>query len=386
MASPLHFTPSPSSESIFSLRFKPKPNPFITCTLRPTLSTNPITLTQSSTNRTATSLSNRLSRPLSSLDSITPYLHSQWRPILAGWVCSAVSVYSLSLMVPEIGKFSAVLSAADAVRLREEALVLGALALVRLVASYWQQAFLWDAALKAVYKIRVYAFERVLQRDLGFFEGGGGVSAGDIAYRITSEASDVADTVYALLNTIVPSILQLSAMASQMLVISPVLSLISALVIPLMAFVTAYLGEKLRNISKKAHLSIAALSSHLNEVLPSILFVKANNAEPSEGARFRWLAHADLSEQLKKKKMKALVPQIIQIIYFGALLVLCVGSLVVLGGSLNCSGMVSFVTSLVFLIEPIQCRHSSALLTGPTTIENLWRRFDDYRRPPLKPL
>lgn len=257
-------------------------------------------------------------------------------------------------MVPKIGKFSAVMSAVDAVRLREEALLLGAMAMVRLVANYWQQAFLWDAALKAVFEIRVFVFERVLKRDLGFFEGGGGVSGGDIAYRITAEASEVADTIYALLNTIVPSILQLSAMATQMLVISPVLSLISALVIPLMAFVTAYLGDKLRKISKKANLSIAALSAYLNEVLPSILFVKANNAERSEGARFRWLADADLSEHLKKRKMKALIPQIVQIIYFGALLIFCVGSLVVFSGSFDCCGMVSFITSLVFLIEPIQ--------------------------------
>lgn len=82
--------------------------------------------------------------------------------------------------------------------------------------------------------------------------------------------------------------------------------------------------------------------------------MKANNAEFSEGARFRWLANADLSRQLKKKKMKALVPQIVQIVYFGALLIFCVGSLVVLGGSCDCCGMVSFITSLVFLIEPIQ--------------------------------
>lgn len=72
--------------------------------------------------------------------------------------------------------------------------------LARFVANYWQQAFLWDAASNSVYKIRVYVFERVLQRDLGYFEGGDGISAGDIAYRITAEASDVADTVYALLN------------------------------------------------------------------------------------------------------------------------------------------------------------------------------------------
>ncbi|KAI8563013.1 hypothetical protein RHMOL_Rhmol03G0080500 [Rhododendron molle] len=346
----LHLTPpSASSKSLFHCKYKPQSNPRLitTTTLKPTLA--PKTIRSSSTD-TAAPPSNR-----SSLDSIKPYVLSQWRPIVAGWACSAVSVFSLSLMVPKIGKLSSAAAAMSPVRVMEEAVVLGALAAVRLAASYWQQAFVWDAALNAVCRIRVYVLERVLERDLGFFEGGGGgVSGGDIAYRITAEASDVADTVHALLNTIVPSILQLSAMATQMLVISPVLSLISALVIPLMAFANAYLGEKLRKISKDANLSIAALSAYLNEVLPSILFVKANNAEFSESARFQRLANADLSRQLKKKKMKALVPQIVQIVYFGALLIFCVGSLVVLGGSCDCCGMVSFITSLVFLIEPIQ--------------------------------
>lgn len=88
----------------------------------------------------------------------------------------------------------------DGMRLRSEGSVLALLVLARHVASYWQQAFLWDAALSAVYEIRVQVFNKVLERDLAFFEGSGGVSAGDIAHRITSEASDVADTVYALLN------------------------------------------------------------------------------------------------------------------------------------------------------------------------------------------
>lgn len=79
-------------------------------------------------------------------------------------------------------------------------MVLGLLVLARLVGCYLQQAFLWDAALGAVCELRVRVFEKVLERDLGFFEGGGGVSAGDIAYRITAEASNVANTIYALLN------------------------------------------------------------------------------------------------------------------------------------------------------------------------------------------
>nr|XP_016448885.1 PREDICTED: ABC transporter B family member 29, chloroplastic [Nicotiana tabacum] len=289
-----------------------------------------------------------------SLAPLKPYLQSEWQPILCGWICSAISVYSLSKIVPKIGKFSSLMNPLDVVRLREEFFVLGVLFVVRLVSNYLQQVFLWEAALNCVYKIRVSVFRKVLGRDLGFFEGGSGIAAGDVAYRITAEASDVADTVYSLLNTIVPSSLQLSAMAIQMLVISPVLSLLSALVIPLMGFVIGYLGEKLRDVSNKAQLAAASLSSYLNEILPSILFVKANNAESCESKRFQSLAFADLSATMGKKKLKAFIPQLVQAIYFGVLFTFCAGTLVVSKSSFDCSAMVSFVTSLVLLISPIQ--------------------------------
>lgn len=252
--------------------------------------------------------------------------------------------------------------------------MLGVLVLAKLFACYWQQAFLWEAASKMVYQMRVSVFQKVLERELSFFEGGDGVSSGDIAYRITAEASDVSDTVFAILNTIVPSSLQLFAMATQMLVISPSLSFISAMVIPCMAFVIAYLGERLRKISKGAQLSIATLAAYLNEVLPAILFVKANNGEFSEQVRFERLAHADMCRRLAKKKMKALIPQTLQIIYFGVLCILCIGSLVVSRGSFDGCNMVSFVTSLFFLVEPIQGvgKAYNELKQGEPAIERLF--------------
>ncbi|KAF5747796.1 ABC transporter family protein [Tripterygium wilfordii] len=332
-----------------SSRFFTSPNLRILSPPQP----RPLNSTKLSSNPKATQFFN--SHTLNALSDIKPYLLSQHRSIIFGWLCSFVSVLSISQIVSRIGKFSSIVATAgDAVKLRDEGLVLGALFLVRLISSYLQQAVLWDAALNVMYEIRVYVFQRVLERELGFFEGGSGVSPGDIAYRITAEAADVADTIYALLNNIVPSTLQLSAVVTQMLLISPTLSLISGMVIPCMAFATAYLGERQRKVSKKAHLSIANLSAYLNEVFPAILFIKASNAELRESVRFQKLANADLYEHLKKKKMKALTPHIIQITYFGALCVLCVGSLVVSRGSFDLCSMVSFLTSLVFLIEPIQ--------------------------------
>ncbi|KAK8562147.1 hypothetical protein V6N12_049196 [Hibiscus sabdariffa] len=287
---------------------------------------------------------------------------------------SSASVFSLSQIIPRVGSFSSnLINTVSISKLREQCLLLGVLVLVKLVASYWQQAFLWEASLRTVYKMRVFVFQKVLERELDFFEGCNGVSSGDIAYRITAEASDIADTVFALLNTIVPNTLQLFAMAMQMLVINPSLSLITAMVIPFMAFVIANLGERLRKISKISHLSIATLASYLNEVLPAIFFVKANNGELTEHARFERLAYTDFSRHLAKKKMKALIPQIIQIIYFGVLCMLCVGSLVVSRGSFDGCSMVSFVTSLVFLVEPIQGvgKAYNELKQGEPAIERL---------------
>ncbi|XP_028795543.1 ABC transporter B family member 29, chloroplastic isoform X3 [Neltuma alba] len=181
--------------------------------------------------------------------------------------------------------------------------------------------------------------------------------------------------------TIIPSTLQLSAMMMRMLAISPALSLISAVVIPCMGLVVAFLGQKLRSISKRAHLSIATLSAYLNEVLPAILFVKANNADMYESSRFKRLARIDFFERLNKKRMKAVIPQIIQAIYFGVLFVLCAGSIVVSRGSFNGCNLVSFVTSLLFLIEPIQDvgKAYNELRQGEPAIERLFdlTRFAD---------
>ncbi|CAM8994877.1 unnamed protein product [Rhodiola kirilowii] len=141
-----------------------------------------------------------------------------------------------------------------------------------------------------------------------------------------------------------------------------------------MCSVIAYLGEKLHKVSKKANLSMATLSAYLNEVLPSILFVKANNAELQECYRFQKFANVDLTERLKKKKMKALIPQVVQMIYFGSLSVFLVGSQLMSGGSFDASNMVAFLASLALLIDPIQGlgKAYNELKEGEPAIERLF--------------
>ncbi|KAG0525691.1 hypothetical protein BDA96_06G078400 [Sorghum bicolor] len=296
------------------------------------------------------------------LADVFPYITAEWETVAKGWACAAVAVYCLSRAVPAAGRLPRALASGGggggggaAVEVAAKGgVTLAAVASARAAAAYAQQAFLWEAALRAAGRLRERAFERLLERDLAFFEGRGGVATGDIAHRITDEADDVADAVFSVLNTIVPTSLQLITMSIQMVTINPMLSLLAATVIPCMCFVIVNLGKRLRQISKEAHLSLAMLTAYLNDVLPSMLTVKANNGELKEMMRFQKLARVDLKNNLSKKKMKTLIPQAVRATYIGGLLMLCAGSVVVSGTSFNAEEFLSFLTALALVVEPIQ--------------------------------
>eukprot|EP01018_Ginkgo_biloba_P019675 Gb_31489 [translate_table: standard] len=306
---------------------------------------------------------------------IKPFVEGQWIIILKAWLCTLIAVGCLFVAVPWVGELSSLLAAGDIDNLSKKALFALAVVFSRSVAQYFQQALLWEAALNVTYEIRSHVFLRVLNRDMCSFECAEGTVAGDIAYRITAEAEDTADTVYALLHTLVPCTLQLTAMAARMFFLSPILSVATISVIPFMSLAIAYLGEKLRHISRKGQDSIARLSSYLNEVLLSMLIIKAHNAEDCEHWRFQKLAQADRKAHLSKKKLKAFIPEVITIVYAGTTLVLFwAGSWVISHGTFNGAGMVSFVTSLVLLIEPIQAlgKAYNELKQGEPAIERLF--------------
>jgi putative ABC transport system ATP-binding protein len=109
-------------------------------------------------------------------------------------------VSALFLFVPQIGDLSNLLAKGDMEQLLPKAAQVLALVAVRSVAQFWQQALLWEASLRITYKLRAYVYERVLQRDMDYFEGEGGAAAGDIAFRLTAEADDTGDTVHSLLH------------------------------------------------------------------------------------------------------------------------------------------------------------------------------------------
>ncbi|XP_020262109.1 ABC transporter B family member 29, chloroplastic-like [Asparagus officinalis] len=66
--------------------------------------------------------------------------------------------------------------------------------------------------------------------------------------------------------------------------------------------------------------------------------------------------------------MKALIPLIVQVICIGGLILLCVGSLIISRNSSDTSSLVSFITSLNLLVEPLQ----------PIYVDIMGMTFDEH--------
>lgn len=306
---------------------------------------------------------------------VIPFIYSETANILKGWLCCCVAVGCLYLFVPQIGLLSTLLSQGDLKQLGKKTSFAVMLVATRSIAQYWQQAFLWEAVLNVTFKVRSYVYEKVLQRDMTFFEGRHAIAAGDVAFRITTESEDMGDTVYSVLHTMVPSALQLIAMSTRMITLNPLLAFATFSVVPCIAVVIALLGERLWKLARKSQDSIAKLSAYLTEILPSMFVIKAHGAEVSEQWRFNRLAWTEREAQLGKKRMKAFIPEIITLVYvMTGTVLLAVGTWAISKGSFDAAGMVTFVTSLILLVEPMQAlgRAFNELKNGEPAIERLF--------------
>ncbi|CAM6127210.1 unnamed protein product [Calypogeia fissa] len=306
---------------------------------------------------------------------VVPFIYSETANILKGWVCCCVAVGCLYLFVPEIGSLSTLLSKGDLKQLGKKTTFAAILVTTRSISQFWQQAFLWEAVLNVTFKVRSYVYSQVLQRDMTFFEGRHAIAAGDVAFRITTESEDMGDTVYSLLHTMVPSALQLIAMGTRMITLNPLLALATFSVVPCMAVVMARLGERLRKLARKGQDSIARLSAYLTEVLPSMFVIKAHGGEAAEQWRFNRLAWTEREAQLGKKRMKAFIPEMITLVYvMTGTVLLAVGTWAISKGTFDAAGMVSFITSLILLVDPMQAlgRAFNEMKNGEPAIERLF--------------
>ena len=151
-------------------------------------------------------------------------------------------------------------------------LTVGALYVVSAVFGYIQQFVMAGVAQKTVYTMRRDVNEKLSRLPLSFYDAR---THGEILSRVTNDVDNIANTLQQSLTQIISSVVTMVGILVMMLTISPLLTLITIVVIPLALVVTRVIAPRSQKHFAEQWKSLGELNGHVEEMYSGHAIVKA---------------------------------------------------------------------------------------------------------------
>ena len=88
-------------------------------------------------------------------------------------------------------------------------------------------------------------------------------------------------------------LVRLVTVSAAMVALSPLLSLVSALIVPPLLWVTNSFRRRIREAERRNRLAVGLMNTHLQETLGGLEVIRAFRREPAFVSRFRWILKRD---------------------------------------------------------------------------------------------
>lgn len=197
-----------------------------------------------------------------------------------------------------VGKIKGIAGAA--IDFEKIAFILAILALLYVVSAlfgYLQGFLMAKVAQKVVYTLRKEVKAKLGKLPLKFFDSR---SNGDILSRVVNDIDNIANTLQQSLTQMITSVVTLVGIVIMMLFISPLLTLITLLSLPLSFIVVALVAKKAQKHFKNQQRQLGELNGHVEEVFTGHNIVKAYGQEQKSISSFK-----AINEELYQSNWKA---------------------------------------------------------------------------------
>ncbi|HYG58205.1 MAG TPA: ABC transporter ATP-binding protein [Symbiobacteriaceae bacterium] len=162
-------------------------------------------------------------------------------------------------------------------------LLLAVLYLVSAAFGYAQQYIMAAAAQRTVFDLRGEVGEKLARLPLKYFDGR---RHGEILSRVTGDVDNIANTLQQSLTQLITSVVTVAGIVVMMLTISPWLTLICIVTLPLSALATAGVARRSQGHFKAQQKTLGELNGHVEEMFTGHKIVKAFGREAASTAEF----------------------------------------------------------------------------------------------------
>lgn len=169
--------------------------------------------------------------------------------------------------------------------------------LIGTIATVFQNRVMINVAQKIVNNIRKDLFSKIQTLPLRFFDSH---SHGELMSRFTNDVDNISDSLNTSVTQLISSVLTLSGIFIMMLYISPLLTLVTMIVLPLMLWIASRIIKKSRNFFISQLTALGAVNGYVEEMISGQKIVKVFCYEENAAKEFE-----QLNENLRSKATKA---------------------------------------------------------------------------------
>ena len=270
-----------------------------------------------------------------------------WSLLLAALaMCATVAIPWLT------GRAVDRISAGDRDALRDLALVIIGVALLRLGLSVARRLVAGRVSLAIEYDLRTLLYAHLQQLELGFFAS---QQTGQLMSRATVDLSSVRFFLGYGLVFILQSGLTIVLGAAAMFWLQPGLAALALIPVPFVVVVATLYGHRSRPALQEVQQRIAEVTADVEENISGVRVVKAFAAEDRQLVRFRGTVARVFEQAMFATKLQAFFnPFLAFLPNLGLAVILLVGGRAVVNGSMTLGDFTAFYTYLLMLIGPMR--------------------------------
>ena len=256
-------------------------------------------------------------------------------------------------------------------------LTLSGLYLASALFGFIQQFIMASVAQNTVYALREDINQKLSRLPLKYFDTH---THGDTLSRVTNDLDNISTTLQQSITQLITASVTLVGILVMMLIISPVMTLISLLILPISFMVTKAVAARSQKYFARQQKTLGELNGHVEEMYTGHVLVKAFGREATSIEKF-----SAINEQLYDAGWKAqfisgiIMPLMSFINNIGYVLVCVFGGILVAGGSMQIGDVQAFIQYSKQFTHPIAQTASIANILQSTvaSAERVFELLDE---------
>ena len=261
-------------------------------------------------------------------------------------------------------------------------LILLGLYLISAAFSYLQQYIMAGVAQKTVYNMRKEVDEKLSRLPLKFFDAR---THGEILSRVTNDFDNISTTLQQSLTQLITSIVTIIGVVVMMLSISPLLTLIVILTLPLYVLVTMNIAKHSQKHFAAQQKSLGELNGHVEEMYTGHRIVKAFGREDESIETFNAINTKLYTAGNKAQFISGIIMPLMRFVgNLGYVIVSVVGAVFAIRGSITIGDILAFIQySRQFTMPIVQTANIANIIQSTVaSAERVFELLDEVEELP----